>query len=200
VRGRLFPTDSEWCEWRQDPALPVLVMVRVGAGADGRLVLTGLRIEGEPTADLLRSIPVGRIEAAANAQLVIVDDAVLAAQPAASLQRPRRRAHTAPAGGRQRDASGWETSDPGRAVSRPPAGRASGAVIAQPTSPDPRRGRPDDFYRQVAQVYLDLAQVSIRPAADLAEANEVPVTTAHRWIKEARRRGFLPPGRPGKSG
>ena len=29
---------------------------------------------------------------------------------------------------------------------------------------------------------------------------DVPVTTAHRWVKEARRRGFLPPGRKGRRG
>jgi hypothetical protein len=34
----------------------------------------------------------------------------------------------------------------------------------------------------------------------LAEANNVPVTTARRWIKEARARGFLPAGRAGKAG
>jgi len=28
----------------------------------------------------------------------------------------------------------------------------------------------------------------------------VPVTTAHRWVKEARRRGFLPPGQKGRRG
>ena len=37
-------------------------------------------------------------------------------------------------------------------------------------------------------------------ASDLARTHGVPVTTAHRWVKEARRRGFLPPGSPGKAG
>jgi hypothetical protein len=88
-----------------------------------------------------------------------------------------------------RDASplGWETTDLARAVPR-----------AAPTPAS--RGRPDRFYREVAEVYLDYAQVSHRPAADLASTHQVPVTTAHRWVKEARRRGFLPPGRPGKTG
>ena len=62
------------------------------------------------------------------------------------------------------------------------------------------RGRPDVFYREVADVYLDLAQASHRPASDIAAQHGVPVSTAHRWVKEARRRGFLPPGRPGKTG
>jgi hypothetical protein len=178
VRGRLFLTDDDWYEWRQDPPLPAAVAVRVAAGADGRLVLAGLRVDGAPTAELLRSIPVGRIEAAANAQLAVVDDAVV---PTAPTRRRQRAARGAPGG------AGWDTVDPGRAVERPGA-------------PGGRRGRPAAFYRQIARAYLDLAQVSSRPAVDLAEANAVPTTTAHRWIKEARRRGFLPPGRPGKAG
>jgi hypothetical protein len=188
MRGRLFPTDSEWCEWHQDPPLPGTVLVRVAVADGGRLVLTGLRVEGAPTAELLRAIPVGRIEAAANAQLVIVDDAVV---PAPLAQRPTRPDPWTPDGG-------WETSDPARAVPRP-----SPAAPSPPgglSSPGGRRGRPDGFYRDVAHAYLDLAQASTRPVAVLAERHGVPATTVHRWVKEARRRGFLPPGRPGKSG
>ena len=184
MRGRLFPTDSGWCEWHQEPELPGSVLVRVGVGEDGRLVLTGLRIEGTPTAELLRAVPVGRIEAAANAQLTIVDDRVV---PVAVPHRPGREPKAAD--------GGWETTDVSRAVTRP---------AAHPL-PDPRlaagaRGRPDLFYRDIARAYRDLATASARPAAELAEASGVPASTAHRWIKEARRRGFLPPGRPGKSG
>ena len=64
----------------------------------------------------------------------------------------------------------------------------------------PDGAKPDSFYQQVAKTYSHLARGSNRPAAELAEANEVPVTTAHRWVKEARRRGFLPPGRKGRRG
>ncbi len=208
MRGRLFPIDADWCEWRQDPPLAGTVLVRVTADPGGRLVLTGLRIDGAPSADLLRSIPVGRIEAAANAQLTIVGDAVIPATPApaAPARRPNHRRRAPNPDGR-----GWETSDPGRAVVRPPAAvrppavaRRSGeqaqtgaAALARVGA---RRGRPDSFYQAVAHTYLDLAQASTRPAAELAEANGVPVTTAHRWIKEARRRRFLPPGRPGTAG
>jgi hypothetical protein len=64
----------------------------------------------------------------------------------------------------------------------------------------PDGAKPDSFYRQVAKTYSHLARGSNRPAADLAEVNDVPVTTAHRWVKEARRRGFLPPGRKGRRG
>jgi hypothetical protein len=189
VLGRLFPTSDGWYEWRQEPPLPAGVLVRVAVVPDGRLVLTGLRVEGGPTAELLRSIPVGRIEAAANAQLTVVDDAVV----------PAGMARHRPSGTRVPRASelGWDTVDPGRARERPPMPpRLSRG--AEPSAG--RRGHPDAFYRNVAVAYLDLAQASSRPAAELAEANGVPSTTAHRWIKEARRRGYLPPGRPGKAG
>jgi hypothetical protein len=53
------------------------------------------------------------------------------------------------------------------------------------------RRKPDKFYAQVAEVYLAQASISDRPAKDLAEANGLPVTTVHRWLKEARNRGLL---------
>lgn len=181
--GRLYPVEGQWYEWRQEPPLPATVLVRIAPGCDGRLLLAGLRVEGTPTAELLRAIPVGRIEAVANAQLTTVDDAVVPAVVA-------RRSHPHAAAA---DPRGWEITDPRRALDRPRHDRP-------PSEPAGRRGRPDTFYERVAHEYLRLAQTSPRPATDLAEAHGVPVTTAHRWIKEARRRRFLPPGRPGKSG
>ena len=184
MRGRLFPVDGGWCEWRQEPPLPGTVLVRIAPAAGGRLVLTGLRVDGVPTAELLRAIPVGRIEVAANAQLTIVDDAIVATATPGRRDAPAAREPAVLA-------TGWETPDPSGAVPRRAEGRRTRG---------PNGRRPDDFYRQIARTYLELAQSSARPAADLAEANSVPVTTSHRWIKEARRRGFLPPGRPGKAG
>ncbi len=57
------------------------------------------------------------------------------------------------------------------------------------------RVRGDDFYRQVADVYSTAYQVTKRPAVEIAEASGVAVTTVHRWLKEARRRGVLAPAR-----
>lgn len=181
MRGRLFPVEGDWYEWRQEPALAAPVLVRVTVTDDGRLVLAGLRIDGPPTAELLRALPVGRIEAAANAQLAVVNDAIV---PAPIRSRPRPKSPPREA------VEGWETTDPAGAARRPHPARANG----------PSRGRPDFFYLEIAQIYLEYAQGSHRPAVDLAGVHSVPVSTAHRWIKEARRRGFLPPGRPGKAG
>jgi hypothetical protein len=60
--------------------------------------------------------------------------------------------------------------------------------------PNARR-YPDGFYEKVARLYLALVANGRRPAPALADANRVPVTTVHRWIKEARARRFLPPAR-----
>jgi hypothetical protein len=182
VRGRLFPVEDDWYEWRQvEPSLGGRVLVRVGVEAGGRLVLTGLRIDGVPSAELLRAIPVGRIEAAANAQLAAVE---AGHGTDAAVVNTRPKPVVAPVA----EDVGWEMIEPALAVTRAINGAAR------------LRGRPDVFYREVADVYLTYAQASPRPACDLADEHGVPVSTAHRWVKEARRRGFLPPGRPGKSG
>jgi transposase-like protein len=60
--------------------------------------------------------------------------------------------------------------------------------------------KPDEFYRRVAEIYGLAAAASTRPAAELAEAWEVPVTTVHRWVRVARSRGHLPPGESGRRG
>jgi len=53
--------------------------------------------------------------------------------------------------------------------------------------------RPDTFYETVMKVYAEASRASKTPAVDVAEANGVPVTSVHRWVKEARRRGLMPP-------
>ncbi len=181
MSGRLFPLGDDWYEWRQQPPLPAEIHVHVMPRTDGRLGLGGLRVVGEPTSSLLRAIPLGRIEAAANAQLSVIDDTVT------PTPRHRHRLPSRPSTPRPEPGAGdagWELPD------RPPAA----------TRTFTSRGRPDSFYAGIARDYSDLAQTSRRPAAELADRHGVPVTTAHRWIKEARRRGHLAPGRPGKAG
>lgn len=144
-----------WYTWSGDAPGDVSVRVRLVPSDDGRLRLVGLQLDGPIAADVLRAIPVGRIEAAANAQLH-------ADSP------PRRR----------------------NVAARVPDSLRSNAV----------RGYPDAFYDSIASAYRSLVATSPKPVAELAAANEVPVTTAQRWVKEARRRGLLAPGHPGKSG
>jgi len=78
--------------------------------------------------------------------------------------------------------------------------------VARPKKPvRPRLTRPDgaspeEFYPRVAAAYAEYAPRTRAPAKEIAIEAGVPVTTAHRWIREARRRGFLTPARKGKAG
>jgi hypothetical protein len=65
VTARFKTLDDGWFVWLEDPT----VHVRVEEGGDGRIRLTGLQLDAPVTAERLRSVPVGRIEAAANADL-----------------------------------------------------------------------------------------------------------------------------------
>jgi hypothetical protein len=64
----------------------------------------------------------------------------------------------------------------------------------------PGSRKSDAFYQRVAASYSARAARTSRPAVEMANDNGVPVTTVHRWVKEARRRGFLPPGQKGRRG
>lgn len=57
-----------------------------------------------------------------------------------------------------------------------------------------------EFTERVAEHYRYHAARTSAPAKAIAEAHGVPVTTVHRWIREARQLGKLPPGRQGRVG
>jgi hypothetical protein len=53
------------------------------------------------------------------------------------------------------------------------------------------RGYAPELYQRVAKLYRRCVAARVQPAPAIAEANDVPVSTVHRWIREARRRGVL---------
>ncbi len=74
-------------------------------------------------------------------------------------------------------------------------------AAALPPLPQPEGLRYDDhFYGLVAEHYRARLTTGRRPAHELAAASGVPVTTVHRWVREARRRGFLPATQKGRAG
>ncbi|MEV6116646.1 hypothetical protein AB0L59_30265 [Streptomyces sp. NPDC052109] len=80
--------------------------------------------------------------------------------------------------------SGMLVTDEGRLPEiKPPQGRIS-----------------DEFLQDVADAYRKLTDMSKPPAPAIAELSGAPVRTVHRWIYEARKRGILPPARPGRAG
>ncbi|MFC8715797.1 hypothetical protein [Kitasatospora sp. NPDC057198] len=58
----------------------------------------------------------------------------------------------------------------------------------------------DEFLRALADVYRWHAARGGAPGPVIAEQTGAPLGTARRWINTARKRGFLPPGRPGRAG
>ncbi|MDP9395994.1 MAG: helix-turn-helix domain-containing protein [Actinomycetota bacterium] len=73
----------------------------------------------------------------------------------------------------------------------PPKPRRQTRPRVRFSAADSTHKRPDDFYAAVADLFLFLASSSPRPAQELAQEAGVPVTTVHRWLREARQRGLL---------
>jgi hypothetical protein len=64
-----------------------------------------------------------------------------------------------------------------------------------------RRGYTDRFYARRFGLYLEFVTDRVTaPTAALAEAEGVPLSTAKKWIAEARRRGLATPAGQGKRG
>lgn len=156
------------------------VHVRV-AERDGRSVITEIVVQGdEITAATLRAIPIGRYEAMAD-QSVAHDrmvSALLPEEPEPTLAELRgTRAHA-----KRRTRAATQR----RGKRRPRLARPDGAD-------------PETFYAAVAEAYREYAAETRAAAARIADEAAVPVTTAHRWVREARRRGHLPAGRKGRT-
>lgn len=65
----------------------------------------------------------------------------------------------------------------------------------------PLEGRlTDEHLQDVAAAYRWNTNLNRPPAPAIAAAAGVPVRTVHRWVYEARKRGFLPPARAGRAG
>jgi hypothetical protein len=63
------------------------------------------------------------------------------------------------------------------------------------------RGRrlTDDFYAAVADLYREAAARGLNPRTTVAEQAGTSTEVAGRWVREARKRGQLPPTAPGKA-
>lgn len=166
--------------WAQPGTVPFGaegIHVRTRLDPDGRRVITDLYVHGkELTAETLRGISLPRIEAALNRPSA--PDPGSGDDDGLAIAELRRRS------GLLAEKRRGERE----------AGMTRG-VLRRPDGSDP-----ETFYRAVAAAYGDYAYESRAPARALAAEADVPVTTVHRWVREARRRGFLPPGRKGRAG
>ncbi len=176
----IWPGPAGWAEisWypaesvpRAQPSVkPLRIYVRVAADKQtSSLRIVELRVH-EPSQELLRGLPLGRIEIAANTQLVQaylhrsldVEEPVNVAD---YFRLARRKRHETPR-----------------------------FVLKRPQT----RRLPDAFYKDVARAYRDATERGLNPRKTLAIDAGTPADTVARWIGESRRRGLLPPAEPGK--
>lgn len=158
------------------------------ARRDGRIVVSGLLIEcDEVTTDVLRQVQPARILAR-----LMADDIVLAEADELLVHVPGRQTAILQSVG-----PGDDSLTLGELRANAPL-KIKGRKRRLLGRPDGKE--PELFYRKVAIAYRSAAVDSRQPAAELANENDVPVETVRRWIKEARRRGFLPPGQKGRAG
>jgi hypothetical protein len=61
------------------------------------------------------------------------------------------------------------------------------------------RRLPDEFYAAVADLYREAAARGLNPRTTVAEQAGISTEVAGRWVREARKRGQLPPTAPGKA-
>lgn len=178
------------------PGLGAEVRVRLGIAEGSRIEVQELHLL-RPSAIELRNIPLGRIETAVNAPSV--RDEVYAAI-AAGTARDQVVEYTVAT---ETDSAGEVSRRLSALAPKEGRGSAHGSAIVSARATGRRgprrlriptgRKRPDSFYREVADAYSELAGSVRNPAAQLAEANDVPTSTVYRWLKEARARGILAP-------
>jgi hypothetical protein len=206
----------------EDSDLGVPVFVRFTGGDTGRLAAVDLFIPaGSDTAvnldaRLLRKVPFGRIEALVNGQVARMWVMQKSHRPGPDLRRlvSHFDADFGPGFNRPWD-SDWvarsiaaqysNLGEPQVEMRRLSEGLTDDAQVppalaeARLSVPE-RRPYGNDFYRDVAVVYREIAGRVRSPAGLIADANHVHVSQVHRWVKIARAKEFLPPGRVGKAG
>lgn len=215
----ITPGPAGWAQLTPEPGL--VVNLRFEVAPSGRLAVAELTVARHPgvTADSLRAVRIGRIEAWANGAGRETVLAALAVRQAMTAE------HTAALDAEQRALSArWSvhglTAEAMAEEERTRAALAGQGVLDQVDAgtvavgpgpagrPVPLRSRvrnlklrvpkgqpvPDAFYMEVARLWGEVSLNSQRPAAVIAEANNVPTSRVHGWVKEARRRGFLAPG------
>ena len=183
---KVVPSASGWVLVRLDVPESHGLFVRFRRSDTGRFVPSQILFQSKEAIDseTVRRLPIARIEATVNSQPIREEVMKRLDEPVELRFEDGRLVFQMPP----------EEAEKRLARAR----RKRSAKLPADLLSKPRR--PDRFYQLVGEAYEQLAAETNRPAAELAEANGVPLTTAHRWVKEARRRGFLPPGQKGRRG
>jgi hypothetical protein len=189
-RANLVPLPGGWALYQQRDVPQVVVISRFVPDDQGRLRIHEFQFKSrDPITPLLvREIRLGQLESIANHPSIkemllqsLEDDPAEMVLQHGGTDAPI----TFPLG-------------PGRAHDQTLAKRQrpiGSLKLRVPRS----RPYPDQFFIDVADKYGRAESFSIRPAAEIARANGVPIDRVHGWIKGARSRGFLGPGRRRRS-
>lgn len=160
--------------------------------ADGRVVVDAVYVHGpEITATVLQAVPVSHLELIANLMpgINLFD---LTAVMQFGTEYPLTEESPAAGEPSLADLRAMAPGAPARFALIEPVKRSQ---LKRPDGTDPA-----GFSERVAAAYREYAMQTRAPAIKIAEEAGVPVATVRSWIREARRRGKLPPGRKGKAG
>ena len=156
---------------------PQTVWVRLSQADEGRWELRGDLYVPGLTPENLRAIPLRRILLAVGASEGLRAD--LAARLSEPVENPGTKEFL-------ESFEGWMHDEPS---SEPPP-----LELKRPAG----RNLDDAFYGRVAATYRSAVQQGLRPRPAISRAAGVSGDVAGRWIREARRREYLPPTKPGR--
>lgn len=208
---RLTEGFGGWVRW-QGTDFPHPVFIRL-TEESGRLVVAELYISGDGArldARTFRRLPLGRIETWVNQPDVATTIRYKMSFPAPDLAMAASLFASSPRKVDDRHPSDWAndmlwSQVKGSGVRRARPGRTA-EPLPEPVEevidlrvevPDTFR-YDDAFYARVAEVYELAGRYYAAPAREIADENGVPLATVQRWVKEARKRKILGPGRPRK--
>lgn len=171
----------------EGPELPHPVLIRLGIGGDERLIATGLIIE----ADGELATRATRIPLAA----IVTEFAAAASKPATYKRLYAEMAgHPEFAEDKSKLWRDWKPEAeegflPGLGADFLDVDTRQRVI---PRVRPGRRGYPDEHYRDVAKAYRRAKRRHPRaPVRALMDDEHAAEATVHRWLREARRRGFL---------
>lgn len=185
-----------WVELRLSGADDAPRLLVKYAEREGRAVVTRMVILGDAIdSATLRAIPIGRAESVLNPPTLGPPLGLFKPLNPAVLQEMAERGELFPDEFGAIDAALDAFTRKAPTRRRTTRRKSRRKPLARPDGSDP-----EAFSRRVAEAYGEAVAATSTPAKVLAEEAGVPVTTVHRWIREARQRGFLPPARKGRAG
>jgi hypothetical protein len=175
--GVVIPGQHGWLFWHLKPQLDVRVKVADVAGILTPVAVVVRSVTGltAVTGTDLRDLPLGRLAAALTGDEI-----------GASVRSTwtARSAHAF-------DPDSCTPQQAALIAATTPIEEASPPLALEHALAKGKHRRDDTFYVWVELTYFLASRTSKHPAVDIANANDVPVSTVHRWMKEARRRRKL---------